>query len=95
MSPCVPAKEKWLETVVLSHFSLFSTSAHGSGKSALTRKIGRQFRIWPYLFVLFPFGKSSKKHQAVALSISMTQEVLSSIKTVFRTPNLSTLSIMC
>ena len=66
-SPCAPAKEKWLETVVLSHFSFFSTSAHGSGKSELTREIGRQFRIWSYPFVLFPFGTSSKKHQSAAV----------------------------
>ncbi len=69
-SPCAPAKEKWLETVVLSHFSFFSTSAHGSGKPALTRKIGRQFRIWPYPFVLFPFGTSSKKHQSAGEVLS-------------------------
>ncbi len=62
-SPSAPASEKWLETVVSSHFPLPIFFSTRSGFPLLMLNFGLYFRIWRHPFLLFPSGTSSKEHQ--------------------------------
>ncbi len=66
-SPSAPATETapkiGFKPLFLGAFSVFLAGVTRSGFPLLMLNLGRYFRIWQHLFLLFPFGTSSKEHQ--------------------------------